>query len=61
MRKDIRILDFLKFGINYHKKKSAPPQSSPSAPSSEEKKPDESAGVPPSPDPDHARQPQVHL
>lgn len=61
MRKDIRILDFLKFGINYHKKKSAPPQSSPSAPSSEEKKPDESAGAPPSPDPDHARQPQVHL
>lgn len=25
MRKDIRILDFLKFGINYHKKKKRTP------------------------------------
>ena len=52
LRKDIRIYDFLKYGIDYLKN-STPPQSPSSAPTLTAE-PNGSAGASPTPDPDHA-------
>lgn len=52
LRKDIRIYDFLKYGVDYLKN-STPPQSPSSAPTLSAE-PNGSAGVSPTTDPNHA-------
>ncbi|MCD0186539.1 hypothetical protein LPH37_08360, partial [Bifidobacterium longum subsp. longum] len=52
LRKDIRIYDFLKYGVDYLKN-STPPQSPSSAPTLSAE-PNGSAGVSPTSDPNHA-------